>query len=156
MGCTLGYGALHRLPAPLIEPSTAPGEVMFDGENARFSNEESRAYTLQSQQQQQDGGQFFVPAANANAQVDESNFLVPANVVSPPVTGGGGGGGGKKKKVQRGGGGLDDYFNEGEKKSRELDHAPSAKSTPPPPPPKGGPPPSALPAPEAEKAEGEE
>jgi len=119
---------------------------MFEGENARFSNEEVRAYTPQPQQQ--DGTQFFVPAANA--QVDESNFLVPANVVNPPVTGGGGG---KKKRVQRGGGGLDDYFNEGEKKSRELDHAPSAKSTPPPPPPKGGPPPSVSPALEIKTAE---
>jgi len=26
----LGYGALHRLPAPLIEPLNSPGEAMFD------------------------------------------------------------------------------------------------------------------------------
>lgn len=26
----LGYGALHRLPAPLIEPLDSPGEAMFD------------------------------------------------------------------------------------------------------------------------------
>lgn len=152
LGCTLGYGALHRLPAPLSEPVAGPGEVMFEGENARFSNEENRSYTPQPQ----DSSQFFVPAANA--QVDESNFLVPANVVSPPAGGPptGGSGDKKKKRAQRGGGGLDDYFNEGEKKSRELDHPPSAKSTPPPPPPKGGPPPSVSPAPDSEKAEGKE
>ncbi len=53
---------------------------------------------------------------------------------------------------------MDDYFMEGEKKSRELDHAPSARSTPPPPPPKaGGPlkaggPPQVDPAVEEKKA----
>lgn len=30
LGCILGYGALHRLPAPLTEPLNSPGEAMFD------------------------------------------------------------------------------------------------------------------------------
>ena len=38
---------------------------------------------------------------------------------------------------------MDDYFTEGEKKSREVDFTPSAKSTPPPPPPKSKGPPKA-------------
>ena len=147
LGCTLGYGALHRLPAPLSEPVAGPGEVMFEGEVAKFSNEENRAYTTQ----QNDSGESLVAATNA--QIDASNFLVPANVISPPPMSGPpmGGGGGKKKRTNVKGGGLDDYFNEGEKKSRELDHAPSAKSTPPPPPPKGGPPSSISPAPEKQE-----
>lgn len=144
MGCTLGYGALHRLPAPLSEPVAGPGETLFETENARFSNEENRSLS-------QHDAQYYGPAANAP--IDNSNFLVPANVVGAPPMGGPPTGGGSKKKTRGHAvrGGLDDYFNEGEKKSRELDHAPSAKSTPPPPPPKGGPPPSTSPAPEPEK-----
>ena len=30
LGCVLGYGALHRIPAPLDEPVQAPGEMLFD------------------------------------------------------------------------------------------------------------------------------
>src|ERR1700760_1373564 len=30
LGCTLGFGALHRIPASLEEPPSAPGETMFD------------------------------------------------------------------------------------------------------------------------------
>lgn len=134
LGCVLGYGALHRLPAPLSEPIAGPGETLFETENARFSNEEVRPL---SGAMGGDDSQFFVPAA---AGASESNFLVPAQIVSPPVHQPG-----RKKGRDRGHSpnkALDDYFNEGEKKSREIDHAPSAKSTPPPPPPKasGGPP----------------
>lgn len=153
LGCTLGYGALHRLPAPLSEPVAGPGETLFEGENARFSNEEIRPRSggLESSQQ-------FIPN-DYSVGADESNFLVPANVVSPPAnappTGGAARKKGKAVHANRGGG-LDDYFMEGEKKSREVDHAPSAKSTPPPPPPKSGPPPSVSPAPEPEQQKGKD
>jgi hypothetical protein len=30
LGCVLGFGALHRVPAPLTEPPHAPGETLFD------------------------------------------------------------------------------------------------------------------------------
>ena len=30
LGCVLGFGALHRVPAPLDEPPDAPGETVFD------------------------------------------------------------------------------------------------------------------------------
>lgn len=132
----LGYGALHRLPAPLSEPLAGPGETLFEGgENARFSNEEVRPLSGEEDEQ----ANFFVPAAAAGAPV--SSFLVPADVASPPVYQGG-----KKKGRQPRTAALDDYFMEGEKKSREVDYAPSsAKSTPPPPPPKaGGGPPKAI------------
>ncbi|CAG8983531.1 hypothetical protein HYALB_00004332 [Hymenoscyphus albidus] len=141
LGCVLGYGALHRLPAPLSEPLAAPGETLFDTENARFSNEENRPLTGAPE------SQFFVPAA-AN---EPGEFLVPAQLAPPPTartvpT---------RKKDRKhahgqtaGKSALDDYFMEGETKSRELDHAPSRKSTPASPPPKAGGPPKAEAPPE--------
>ncbi len=130
LGCVLGYGALHRLPAPLSEPVAAPGETLFETENARFSNEETRPLSSG------DSSQFFVPAA-ASATGD---FLLTAQLASGPPKSTP-----VKKKDKKHGHSpnkafMDDYFTEGEKKSRELDHAPSAKNTPPPPPPKQGPP----------------
>ncbi|KAI9736889.1 MAG: hypothetical protein M1818_005940 [Claussenomyces sp. TS43310] len=147
LGCVLGFGALHRLPAPLSEPVAGPGETLFSteqhGEAARFSNEERQSET--------DTGNYFVPAKSA-AQ-DPGDLLVPAQMVSPPLPRTASPGMRKDKKhgkvSMRPGKGLDmdDYFNEGEKKSRELDYAPSAKSTPPPPPPKAGGPPRTGPPP---------
>jgi hypothetical protein len=138
LGCVLGYGALHRLPAPLSEPVAEPGQVMFDnGETARFSNEETRS-----------GGNF---EAAATLQQAPPTFMVPAQMESPPPPpiasperthamphrkrne--------KAEKLKGGRGmGMDDYFMEGEKKSRELDYvsSPRSTSTPPPPPPKAG------------------
>ncbi|KAH8676623.1 GRASP55/65 PDZ-like domain-containing protein [Tricladium varicosporioides] len=139
LGCVLGYGALHRLPAPLSEPVAGPGETLFETENARFSNEEIRPLSGAGD------GQFLVPAAS-----DLGEFLVPAQLAAGPPPTSGLGGIRKKEKKHHGHSPnkvLDDYFMEGEKKSRELDHAPSAKSTPPPPPPKaGGPPRTVTPA----------
>jgi hypothetical protein len=130
LGCVLGYGALHRLPAPLSEPVAGPGEMLFETENARFSNEEPRPLSGS-------GGDFFVPAATS----DPADFLVPAELVSPPMATGG-----RKKDKKHGHSNktkafMDDYFTEGEKKSREVDYAPSTNKNAPPPPPKGGGPP---------------
>ncbi|KAK6586375.1 hypothetical protein PZA11_001432 [Diplocarpon coronariae] len=132
LGCVLGYGALHRLPAPLSEPIAGPGEMLFETENARFSNEESRTFT--------GPGEYFIPGEASTP----GDFLVPAQMItSPPGTTVP-----SKKKERKHAhssnrGLMDDYFHEGEKKSRELDHAPSAKAVPPPPPPKSGGPPKA-------------
>lgn len=141
LGCVLGYGALHRIPAPLSEPVAEPGSMLFDGEPARFSNEESRAAALAST------GAPVITAA-------PSEFLIPAQLTgaAPPPAASSDkahrkhGGRGHDKTVQLKGGKLDDYFMEGEQKSRELDYVPSAKSTgtPPPPPPKSGGPPKAV------------
>ncbi|KUJ22270.1 uncharacterized protein LY89DRAFT_680409 [Mollisia scopiformis] len=143
LGCVLGYGALHRLPAPLSEPLAGPGETLFDTKNARFSNEEIRPLS--------GSGDYMVPAAAS----DPSDLLVPAQLVSPLVASGRG-----RKDKKRGHAPnkpfMDDYFTEGEKKSRELDHAPSAKSTPPPPPPKMGGPPKAGGPPNTEETAVEE
>jgi len=126
LGCVLGYGALHRVPAPLNEPAQAPGETLF--ETARFSNEEPRS-----------------------ASTPSGDFLVPANLnlsaTTPPASTGvtGEKRGSRKQRVHHAispTAGLDDYFAEGELKSRELDNAPTPKPTQglPPPPKAGGPP----------------
>lgn len=136
LGCVLGYGALHRIPAPLSEPVAEPGSMLFDGEPARFSNEESRAAALSS-------------TGASSTPVPPSEFLIPAQLTGaapPPAASSDKAhrkhGRGHDKAVQQKGGKLDDYFMEGEQKSRELDYVPSAKSTgtPPPPPKSGGPP----------------
>ncbi|KFZ10811.1 hypothetical protein V502_07919 [Pseudogymnoascus sp. VKM F-4520 (FW-2644)] len=141
LGCVLGYGALHRIPAPLSEPIAEPGSTLFDGEPARFSNEESRAAALSST-----GASSATPAA-------PSEFLIPAQLTGaapPPAASSDKAhrkhGRGHDKTIQLKVGKLDDYFMEGEQKSRELDYVPSAKSTstPPPPPPKSGGPPKAV------------
>lgn len=118
LGCVLGYGALHRLPAPLLEPAQAPGETLFDG------------------------GEPSAVEAAPNNDADGSSFLVPANMavtspskIGPPAS--------KSRKARtnaKSTTGLDDYFQEGEQNSRELDNAPTSKAgdalPPPPPPPK--------------------
>ena len=132
LGCVLGYGALHRLPAPLSEPLAGPGETLFETENARFSNEEVRPSSGA-----RDASQYLVSGAVS----ETTDFLVPAQLVSPPTAVPG-----RKKEKKHGHSPnklMDDYFNEGEKMSREVDHAPNAKIAPPPPPPKSGGPPMA-------------
>ena len=141
MGCVLGYGALHRLPPPLSEPVAGPGETLFETEHARFSNEEVRPTSGAGEASKQ-----FIPAGT----LEPSDFLVPAQLMSaPPSTSAPGR---KKKPAHSPNKFMDDYFTEGEKKSREIDHAPSAKSPPPPPPPKAGGPPKASRPPEASPA----
>ncbi|KAH7023273.1 GRASP55/65 PDZ-like domain-containing protein [Ilyonectria destructans] len=141
LGCVLGYGALHRLPAPLSEPVDAPGETMFDG----GLNEKS------------DG--VFVPAAAADVPPPPpaGDYLVPAQMIgttpvsAPPRSG--------KKKERHGHSPnrlMDDYFKEEEEKSRSLDNAPSGRASPMPPPPKTGGPPKAGPKVETESGGGED
>jgi hypothetical protein len=137
LGCVLGYGALHRLPAPLSEPVHAPGETLFDGDGGEVGGAEQ--FTTFSPPTD-DASNTFIPAQSAPS----ADFLIPAQIgptgppVSAPVRG---------KKKDRAGHSpnrlMDDYFAEEEKKSRDLDGTSSkARATPPPPPPKtGGPPP---------------
>lgn len=141
LGCVLGYGALHRLPAPLEEPVQAPGETMF--ETARFSNEE-------------EGNRSGSPYRTASpATKPVGDFLVPAAMdLAPPSappqtsTGKGPGRTPRKPKVARGNSAFEDMFKEGEAKSKEEDFAPRANVKGAPPPPRvGGPPPSRSPRP---------
>jgi len=168
LGCVLGYGALHRLPAPLSEPVSGPGETMFDGDSEKHHVHAAHGGPIAA-------GDLFEQAAttpttatfpgsvsrappagaNGGAPLTADNFLVPAQLVSPPPppTGGAGGppmGGAsarsKKKDRHHNAGGnaaglsVDDYFKEEEEKSQQLDGAPSRSITPVAPPPKGGPP----------------
>lgn len=145
LGCVLGFGALHRVPAPLNEPTQAPGETLFES-HARFSNEEAtRPTTLFSPQS---------TASPAPPPASGGEFLIPANMnlntISPPVstTMGTIQGGIGEKKAKKGRAHhalsptamMDDYFKEGEQKSAELDNAPKTANAALPPPPKGGPP----------------
>ncbi|KAF4123440.1 hypothetical protein GMORB2_6141 [Geosmithia morbida] len=143
LGCVLGYGALHRLPAPLSEPVNPPGDTMFDG--ADGSSATTAATTT------------FVPAdspAPGVAAGGGGDYLVPAQMVgatpvsAPPRSG--------KKKDRHAtrsplNGDMDDYFREGEAKSKELDRAPKSKGSAVPPPPRAGagPPRAAAATPEA-------
>jgi hypothetical protein len=146
LGCVLGYGALHRVPAPLTEPSQGPGETLFES-----GNDYSAAL-------QPDAAPEFghVPAEAQGGQ----DFLVPANMhmpsTSPPPPASGGPPPAGKARKQRAhhsaapAAGLDDYFAEGEQKSRELDRGTTPKADGSLPPPPKGPPKAASPAPAAE------
>lgn len=128
MGCVLGYGALHRLPAPLSEPVNAPGEMLFDGGMNEKNGD--AAFEQVAGQQPSVGADYLVPAQ-----------MVESTPISAPPKGG-------KKKDKHGASPnkmMDDYFKEEEEKSREVDNAPQSKSAGVPPPPKAGagPPPKA-------------
>jgi hypothetical protein len=148
LGCVLGHGALHRLPAPLSEPVHAPGETMFDGAasaSGRPSSQLDEKAALMSQDAQPSAEiRGFVPANSS------SDLVVPAQLTSavttpPPGTASAPARGKKSRHAQGGPTALmDDYFKEEEKKSRELDNAPSGRGTPAPPPPKTGGPPKAT------------
>ena len=149
LGCVLGYGALHRLPAPLSEPPAGPGETLF--ETARFSNEEA-------------GQSSHSPAmpSQPSPQPPTNDFLVPAAMDLPPPTAPPVStspaplrGARKGRSVGKERSGFDDMFKEGEQKSKEDDYAPSAKVAPPPPPPKvgSGPPPARISTPSTGPAE---
>ena len=171
LGCVLGYGALHRIPAPLSEPVHGPGETLFDGDGEKFAMAAADAAGTTTN--------VFVPAAAAVASPGVTTaspppaaggpeFLIPAQVVGatgtpPPAAGSGTAtappprGGRKKERAGHAAPSqLDDYFAEQEQKSKELDGgAISASKTPPPPPPKAGvpPPPKATPKPQAAPAD---
>ncbi|KAL9942933.1 hypothetical protein D7B24_000501 [Verticillium nonalfalfae] len=143
LGCVLGYGALHRLPAPLNEPVSAPGEMLFDMEkdpSAAYGGAAAAAAAAQAGHggPPADGSEGFV----SRTETPSEDLLVPAQLVSaaPPV-----GVPTRSKKKERHGHSpnalMDDYFKEGEEKSRALDHAPKSSGTVAPPPKAGAPPP---------------
>ncbi|ORY65978.1 GRASP55/65 PDZ-like domain-containing protein, partial [Pseudomassariella vexata] len=129
LGCVLGFGHLHRLPAPLSEPVEGPGETMFDMDGGAPG--EIQSTTL-------------APPEGTPQGPPPTDFLVPAQLVSspPPSTTSANVSVRSKKKDRHGPNPnrlMDDYFAEEEKKSRELDGNPTrARDTPPPPPPKAG------------------
>ncbi|KAI4633299.1 hypothetical protein J4E80_000664 [Alternaria sp. BMP 0032] len=140
LGCVLGFGALHRIPAGLDEPPPAPGETFFSTGDASgaTSFDEKRPLT----------GSVDFPAAPTQGAPTE--LFVPANMALPAKSPPPQGTAPPPKRKGRahhvaspaggGGGGLDDYFKEGEQKSLEQDYAPKKGSGVPPPPKAGGPP----------------
>ncbi|ORX98606.1 GRASP55/65 PDZ-like domain-domain-containing protein [Clohesyomyces aquaticus] len=135
LGCVLGFGALHRVPAPFEEPPHAPGETLFSTDSAPF--DEKRPLSSASN----------LPAVGAGPELFVSaNMALPSK--TPPLVAGAAGHGPPKRKQRAhhahvspsAGTSLDDYFKEGEQKSLEEDGVPRAKAGLPPPPKMGGPP----------------
>jgi len=135
LGAELGYGALHRLPIGLGEEVEGPGEVVFE------TREDDSAAPV--------GG----PASSVPGMAAPSgNYLVPANITAPPPLAASQVRGvspsqsrspasrraGKSRPGASPNRTFDDYFAEGEEKSRAQDYAPSRHGTPLPPPPKAG------------------
>ncbi|KAH6898327.1 GRASP55/65 PDZ-like domain-containing protein [Thelonectria olida] len=153
LGCVLGYGALHRLPAPLSEPVDAPGETMFDG---AMNEKSDHAFVADNAFV---GDTTFVPAAAVSEAVPTpppaGDYLVPAQMIgTSPVSAPARGGKKKERHAHSPNQLMDDYFKEEEEKSRKVDNAPVSKGSglPPPPkaggPPMGGPPKATTPKPE--------
>jgi len=149
LGCVLGFGALHRVPAALAEPTNAPGETMFEA--SRFSNEESSrpvhaprsanaspapaANGLAASAPPPSGGDFLVPA---NMTFNTTSPLSPSG---PPMSGALPE---RKKKARvNHANPMEDYFKEGEEKSAEMEgtaRSGGSRNNALPPPPTGGPP----------------
>lgn len=156
LGCVLGFGALHRLPPPLDEPVSAPGETLFDGAGG-IGHGAGEQFTTLAPPLHDDVSSAAAAAGEAASQAQGAGFLVPAQMVSPPPPVGGAGAPppprGKKKDRHAHAPGANrlivDYLAEEEEKSRALDGNISASKTPPPPPPKagGGPPRASGPPP---------
>lgn len=151
LGCTLGFGALHRIPAPLDEPVQQPGETMFDYGGAGDSEKPSLPGfpPTHDPSARPDGNGFtpITPAAEQPPAEVGGEFLVPANIVASPLSGGSTIGPPPKSAAGRKGrphhhhhaagtGDIDDYFKEGEEKSRQEDYgtSPQPGSAVPPPP----------------------
>ncbi|KAL6230794.1 GRASP55/65 PDZ-like domain-containing protein [Aspergillus navahoensis] len=133
LGAELGFGALHRLPVGLGEEVEGPGEVVFETRADGVSTPLPEPMTS-----------HIPPQAGVTGQPPQ--FLVPANMTSPPPLApaasapqvlhhGKKARGNARASPHRA---FDDYFAEGEQKSKEQDHVPSRRGTPLPPPPKAG------------------
>ncbi|BCR92753.1 putative Golgi reassembly stacking protein [Aspergillus chevalieri] len=138
LGAELGYGALHRLPVGLGEEVEGPGEVVFETREDGTSTPVAADPFNPKLGGVSGGGQFLVPA-NMPA---PPPFTSPNGTLPPPS---GTKAAGRRKPRHAAlspSRGFDEYFAEGEQKSREQDYAPSRGGTPLPPPPKIGPSPS--------------
>ena len=144
VGCVLGYGALHRLPAPLSEPVNAPGETMFDGVEHSEAAPNMFVPTSTSGTPFNAGGMQPPPPQPPTASAVQGEFLVPAQIATPgaastPPLARSHGKQRKKHHAHTGPNMMDDYLKEEEQKSKELDGATtSSKSKGLPPPPKAG------------------
>lgn len=140
LGAVLGYGALHRLPVGLGEEIQGPGESLFEAP----VNESENQYAYAAQP-----AQFLSPMNDAATSIPPPPFVSPSGppkTTSPAPA--------RQTRKQRNYAAapaakvFDDYFAEGEQKSKEEDFAPSSKSAAVPPPPKAEAPQSNDPPPE--------
>lgn len=139
LGCVLGYGALHRIPAPLEEPPNAPGETLFENNDSKSSENMHRS-TEADGLTASDMSQRIQMVVPATMQFEKSAFSASNG---PPKDG-------RRTRNHHGtakAGAMDDYFKEGEEKSRAEDtNSAKSKTEALPPPPKGGPPKAVPPA----------
>ncbi|KAF1825640.1 uncharacterized protein K489DRAFT_421970 [Dissoconium aciculare CBS 342.82] len=126
----------------LRTPSQAPGETLFDSTSAPAAGGQPPEYLSTVAAAVSDPADLLVPA---NLQFTSPASPASGGLASPPPPSGAGS---KARKARPAAAvGLDDYFAEGEQKSRELDNAPKAAAGGVPPPPKAGagpPPPRAA------------
>lgn len=147
LGCTLGFGALHRIPAPLEEPPNAPGETMFatdfDSSNEKASLVPGSGLSTPTPPT----ADFLVPANLHQFQTTPTSLSAPGTAPPPKR---------ERKPPSRAHhhvapkSELDEYFEEGEAKSRKADYALTTKpgsGIPPPPPKSSGPPKARTPSP---------
>ncbi|KAE8356493.1 GRASP55/65 PDZ-like domain-containing protein [Aspergillus coremiiformis] len=159
VGAELGYGALHRLPVGLGEEVEGPGEVVFETRDDGLSTTvlDPMNSTQGIAPGPTGGGHFLVPANMAvppppvASQSRQSLSASPAPGQLPATRRGK-----SRHYAVAPNQAFDEYFAEGEQKSKEEDFAPSRKGTPLPPPPKGirSPPPAGSPAPATEQGSG--
>lgn len=135
LGCVLGFGALHRIPAPLEEPPQAPGETLFE-----HTKEEKQPFAVSS-------ANDFATSVPPQTQQATNDFLIPADMQfqSPPLQAGAPQRGAHTKSNRKvrphhaisPATAMDEYFKEGEKKSQEdLRTSSKSESLSLPPPPK--------------------
>ncbi|KAF7593944.1 hypothetical protein BBP40_010451 [Aspergillus hancockii] len=160
LGAELGYGALHRLPVGLGEEVEGPGEVVFETREDGTSTpvldplNPAHSYSQGVTPGPAGGGHFLVPANMAvppplASQAPRSLSASPAPGQAPAPRRAGK----TRHYAVSPNRAFDEYFAEGEQKSKDQDYIPSRKGTPLPPPPKMGvrsPPPSGSPAPATE------
>ena len=132
VGAELGYGALHKLPVGIGEEVEGPGELVFETRD--------------------DGTYVPVASTPTSAPAGGEHFVVPANMAVPPPLSSPNVSlaalpSDSRTTVRRAGKvrhhlqntpsqSFEEYFAEGEKKSRDQDYAPSRRGSPLPPPPK--------------------
>lgn len=143
-GCVLGFGALHRVPLSLREPVNAPEQTIFKSMPTAVPAVAAEGAGAPP------AADFLVPA-DKPLKPGLAEGLPPAGAGSPLQARGGRA---KKQHAVSPHSGTDEYFEEGEQKSQDLE---GGRSTPktggnlPSPPPKagGGPPEANAPSPAA-------
>ncbi|KAL9113542.1 MAG: hypothetical protein Q9227_002280 [Pyrenula ochraceoflavens] len=152
LGAILGYGALHRLPVGLGEEVQGPGEAMFEAPGRESTEKQSQPLM----DAVASPPQFLNPKQSATTMpappMTSPNAPLPKGTGSTPTAKAGG----RKQRnyaAPSPNRAFDEYFAEGEKKSKEEDFVSSRKGPGVAPPPKVGPPPLNTAAKPAETVE---